>query len=74
MSVLNKAAARVQGAVDQFAGIAAPAAQWLEEQGENLSTRGERLMDSTCKYVAAHPLQSLGLALAAGYLISRLTR
>ena len=74
MSVLNKAAARVQGAVDQFAGLAAPASQWLEEQGEVLSIRGEKLMDSTCKYVAAHPLQSIGLALAAGYLISRLTR
>jgi ElaB/YqjD/DUF883 family membrane-anchored ribosome-binding protein len=74
MSVLNKAATRVQGAVDQLAGFAAPASQWLEEQGETLSTRGERLMDGTCKYVAAHPLQSLGLALAAGYLISRLTR
>ena len=74
VSVLNKAAARVQGTVDQFAGLAAPASQWLEEQGEVLSTRGEKLMDSTCKYVAAHPLQSIGLALAAGYLISRLTR
>jgi len=31
-------------------------------------------VDSTCKYVAAHPLQSLGMALAAGNLISRLTR
>jgi ElaB/YqjD/DUF883 family membrane-anchored ribosome-binding protein len=74
MSVLNKAATRVQGAMNQFADVAAPAAQWLEEQSETLSTRGERLMDSTSKFVAAHPLQSLGLALAAGYLISRLTR
>jgi hypothetical protein len=28
----------------------------------------------TSKYIAAHPLQSLGLAIAAGYLLSRLTR
>jgi ElaB/YqjD/DUF883 family membrane-anchored ribosome-binding protein len=54
--------------------VAAPAAQWLQEQREALSTRGERLMDSASKYVAAHPLQSLGLALAAGYLASLLTR
>jgi ElaB/YqjD/DUF883 family membrane-anchored ribosome-binding protein len=71
---LNKAAARVQGAVEQVAGVAAPAAQWLEDQGEALSSRGERLMDGTCKYVAAHPLRSLGLMLAAGYLIGLLTR
>jgi ElaB/YqjD/DUF883 family membrane-anchored ribosome-binding protein len=74
MSALNKATARVHGAVDQVADAAAPAAQWLEEQSEALNITGKNLMDSTCRYVAAHPLQSLGLALAAGYLISRLTR
>jgi len=74
MEMLNKATARAHGAVDQVAEAAAPAAQWLEEQGETLTTNGKNLMDSTCKYVAAHPLQSLGLALAAGYLISRITR
>jgi ElaB/YqjD/DUF883 family membrane-anchored ribosome-binding protein len=74
MGILNKATARAHGAVDQVAEAAAPAAQWLEEQSETLTANGENLMDSTCKYVAAHPLQSLGLALAAGYLISRITR
>jgi ElaB/YqjD/DUF883 family membrane-anchored ribosome-binding protein len=74
MGILNEATARAHGAVDQIADAAAPAAQWLEEQSETLTASGEKLLDSTCKYVAAHPLQSLGLALAAGYLISRLTR
>lgn len=74
MGMLNKVTARAHGAVDQVADAAAPAAQWLEEQNEALTTTGEKLLDSTCKYVAAHPLQSLAVALAAGYLISRLTR
>jgi ElaB/YqjD/DUF883 family membrane-anchored ribosome-binding protein len=74
MSILNKATARVHGAVNEVADAAAPAAQWLEEQSETLSATGENLMERASKYVAAHPLQSLGLALAAGYLISRLTR
>ena len=74
MGVLSKAAVSAHGAVDQVANAAAPAAQWLEEQGETMKITGDKLIDSTCKYVAAHPLQSLGLALAAGYLISRLTR
>jgi ElaB/YqjD/DUF883 family membrane-anchored ribosome-binding protein len=74
MSILNKATARVHGAVNEVADAAAPAAEWLEEQSETLSATGEKLMDRASKYVAAHPLQSLGLALAAGYLISRLTR
>ena len=74
MGMLNKATARVHGAVDDVADAAAPAAQWLEEHGETLGNGGQKLLQSTCNYVAAHPLQSLGLALAAGYLISRLTR
>ena len=74
MEMLNKPTARAHGAVDQVAEAAAPAAQWLEQQGESLTANGENLVDRTSKYVTAHPLQSLGLALAAGYLISRLTR
>ena len=37
-----------------------------------LATGGEKLVDSTCKYVAERPLESVGLALVAGYLVSRL--
>jgi len=74
METLDKVTARAHGALNKVVDNVAPAAQWLEEQGETLSNTGEKLMDSACKYVAAHPLQSLGLALAAGYLISRLTR
>jgi len=50
----------------------------LKVEGEALAATATRLADSTSKYVVAHPLQSLGLALMAGYLIgrvaSRLTR
>jgi len=73
MGMLNKATARAHGAIDQVADAAAPGAQWLEEHGGALTATGEKLVDSTCKYVAAHPLQSLALAVAAGFLISRLT-
>jgi hypothetical protein len=74
MEVLNKATARVHGAVDQVANAAVPAAKWLEEQSDTLTTGGEKMLNNTVKYIAAHPLQSLGLALAAGYVLSRLTR
>jgi ElaB/YqjD/DUF883 family membrane-anchored ribosome-binding protein len=59
MGIVNEAAVRAHNAVDQAAEAAAPA---------------EDLMSGACAYVTAHPLRSLGLALAAGYLISRLTR
>jgi ElaB/YqjD/DUF883 family membrane-anchored ribosome-binding protein len=74
MGMLNKATTRVHGALDQVADAAAPAAQWLEEHGEALNASGQKLMYRTRKYVTANPLQSLGMALAAGYLISRITR
>jgi ElaB/YqjD/DUF883 family membrane-anchored ribosome-binding protein len=72
--MLNKATARVHGALDQVVDAAAPAAQWLEEHGEALTVGGEKLVSRTRKYVTANPLQALGMALAAGYLISRITR
>jgi ElaB/YqjD/DUF883 family membrane-anchored ribosome-binding protein len=74
MGILNKAATNVHGAAEQVADAAAPAAQWLNEHRETLTAASDKLLASTSKYVAAHPLQSLGLALAAGYLISRLMR
>src|SRR5688572_4818880 len=55
MEVLNKATARVHNAVDQVANAATPAAKWLEERGDTLTTGGEKMLDSTVKYIAAHP-------------------
>jgi ElaB/YqjD/DUF883 family membrane-anchored ribosome-binding protein len=60
MGTLNKAAIRAHGAVDRVANAVAPGR--------------EKFFETTSKYIAAHPLQSLGLAIAAGYLLSRLTR
>ena len=74
MEMLNKVKTRVQGTLDQVVDAAAPAAQWMEEHGEALTAGGEKLVVRTRKYIIANPLQSFGLALAAGYLISRLTR
>ena len=74
MEMLNKAKTRVQGALDQAVDAAAPAAQWMEEHGEELTVSGQKLVERTRKYIVANPLQSFGLALAAGYLISRISR
>lgn len=74
MEVIDKATARVHGVVDQVANAAAPAAKWLNRQSDTLTTGGEKLLDGSSKFIAKHPLQSLGLALAIGYLLSRLMR
>jgi ElaB/YqjD/DUF883 family membrane-anchored ribosome-binding protein len=74
VEMLNKATARVQGVVHKAADAAAPAARWLGERRGTVTAGAAKVLDRTGKYVGAHPLQSLGLALVAGYLISRLTR
>jgi len=63
MAVPNKAAARV-----------APAAQRLEDEAAALASGTDKFLETTAQYIAAHPVQSLGLAIAAGYLLSRITR
>jgi hypothetical protein len=63
LGILNKATVRAHGAVDQ-----------LEDEAETLARGKEKFLETTSKYIAAHPPQSLGLAIAAGYLLSRPTR
>lgn len=50
------------------------AAERFDDEAEKLARDTEKFLETTSKYIAAHPLQSLGLAIAAGYLLSRLTR
>ena len=74
MEILSKTKTRVHGALDQAVDAAAPAAQWLEQHGESLTASGEQLIERTRKYVTANPLQAMVLALATGYLVSRISR
>jgi len=62
MQILKEATLRAQSAADRANEAAA------------LARGTEKFLETTSKYIAAHPLQSLGLAIAAGYLLSRLTR
>ena len=71
---IDKVAAMAHQAVDKAAGAAAPTADWLMEQGESLNNSQKKLVSDTCSYVAANPLKSLGIAMAAGFLLSRLIR
>lgn len=59
-------------AVDRMAGAAGPTADWLAEQGESLSATQKKLMADTRSYVSANPLKSLGIAVVAGFLLSRI--
>jgi len=71
---LNKAAAVAHKAVDSVAGAAAPAANWIAEQGDSLHSAQKKLTSNTSNYVSAHPFQSLGIAIAAGLVLGRIFR
>jgi ElaB/YqjD/DUF883 family membrane-anchored ribosome-binding protein len=72
--VIDRAAELAHHAVDKAADVAAPTAEWLGEQGQSLMATPKKLVDDTCKYVAANPLKSVALALVAGLLIGRIVR
>ncbi len=71
---IDRVSALAHQAVDKVAGAAAPTADWLGEQGETLNAAQKKLVADTCSYVSAHPLKSIGVALAAGFLLSRIIR
>ncbi len=69
---IDQVAAMAHQAVDKAAGVAAPAADWLSEQGESLNATQKKLLADTCSYVSANPLKALGIAVVAGFLLSRI--
>lgn len=74
MPVIDRAAEYAHQAVDKTVAGVTPAAEWLNERAAALDATQKKLVSSTREYVAANPLQSLGIALAAGFLISRIIR
>jgi ElaB/YqjD/DUF883 family membrane-anchored ribosome-binding protein len=82
-NTINKAADAARPAVDRIASGAHQAVDRLAEvastAADTLSVRGAQIRDAQAKltgqarsYVSAHPLATVGIAVAAGFLISRL--
>jgi len=69
---IYRVAAMAHQAVDTAAGAAAPTADWLTEQGESLNATQKKLVADTRSYVSANPLKAVGIALVAGFLLSRI--
>lgn len=69
---IDQVAAMAHQAVDKAAGAAAPTADWLAAQGESLSATQKKLVADTCSYVSANPLKAVGIAVVAGFLLSRI--
>jgi ElaB/YqjD/DUF883 family membrane-anchored ribosome-binding protein len=67
---------KAKPSIDQVAAMAhpAPAADWLTEQSAGLNATQKKLMADTCGYISANPLTSIGIAVAAGFVLSRMIR
>lgn len=71
---IDQVAAAAHEVVDKAAASAAPAVDWIEEQAQSLNTTQKKLVTDTSAYIAANPLRSVGIAVLAGFVISRVIR
>jgi ElaB/YqjD/DUF883 family membrane-anchored ribosome-binding protein len=71
---IDRVAQAAHDTVDKVAGAAAPAAEWMKQNADQLKQQQDALMESCRGYVRERPLVVLGVAVAAGYLFGRLTR
>ena len=71
METIDKASHSAHEAVDKIAIVSNQAAEALGEKGEQLKNAEQQLMESCRGYVQDNPITSLGIAVAAGFLLSR---
>ena len=71
---VDQVAAKVHKATDSLAGAASHAAERFDSKSEEFMDAQERLMESLQAYVQEKPLQALGMAAGAGFLLSVLMR
>lgn len=69
---LDHLASNAHGAVDRAGHTASHVAGILGEQGDQLNDKGKRMVERAEVYVRQNPVASLGIAVAAGYILSRL--
>ncbi|MGR8997467.1 MAG: DUF883 family protein [Gammaproteobacteria bacterium] len=71
METIDKAANSAHEAVDKVASATNQAAETLGQKGEKLKNAEQQLMEDCRGYVRDNPMTSLGIAVAAGFLLSR---
>ncbi|WP_150047969.1 DUF883 family protein [Methylomonas rhizoryzae] len=72
METVDKASNFAHEAVDKIASASNQAADALEEKGQQLKNAEQRLMKNCQVYIRDNPVTSLGIAVAAGFVLSRL--
>ena len=72
METIEKASTSAHEVVDKIANATSQAAEALGEKGDQLKSAEQRMMNQCRGYVHDNPITSLGIAVAAGFLLSRL--
>jgi ElaB/YqjD/DUF883 family membrane-anchored ribosome-binding protein len=72
METIDKASKSAHEAVDKIASATNQASEALSEKGNQLKNAEQQLMENCRGYVRDNPITSLGIAAAAGFLLSRL--
>lgn len=71
---MDRMASGAHVAIDKIAGAAGNAADTIGEKGEQLKNAQAKAMEQSRGYVRAHPLATLGAAVAVGFVLSRILR
>ncbi len=69
---IDKASDYAHGAVDKIADMSYQAAEVIGEKGDQLRTAEQELVENYRNYIRECPIKSVGIAVAAGFLLSRL--
>jgi ElaB/YqjD/DUF883 family membrane-anchored ribosome-binding protein len=72
--IVGQLAEGAHHAVDSVAGVAAHAAQTLDEKGQQLRAAPSHLIDRCCSQIRSRPFVSLALAMTSGFLMGWLLR
>ena len=72
METLNKVSDSAHEAFDKIASATSQAAEALGEKGEQLKKAEQKLMKNCCGYISDNPITSVSIAVAVGFLLSRL--
>jgi len=73
-AAVNSVAGAAHHAVDRAAGVAEPTAEWLKVRGESMSATRKKLVSDTSNLVSSNPLKAVGVAVVAGFVLSRIFR
>jgi ElaB/YqjD/DUF883 family membrane-anchored ribosome-binding protein len=74
METLDNASKSAHEAFDKIASATSQAAEALGEKGEQLKKTEQQLMKNCRSYISDNPITSVGIAVAAGFLLSSLLR